>query len=64
MADQNTNPKPPAQEPTPKGIAADKLKKIALSFSPSAPDEHVVFGGGGIKFNRGDLRDITGTRRQ
>lgn len=42
--------------------AGDKLVKIAQSFPRTTPDEHVVFGFGGIKFTLGDLRDVTGIR--
>lgn len=43
-------------------LAAEKLRRIALDYQRSTPDEFVIFGRGGIKYTLGDLRDLTNTR--
>ena len=43
--------------------AARKLEKILHGYSPTAPDEHIVFGNGADKFTLGDLRAIFAGRR-
>lgn len=40
--------------------AFEKLRNIALDYNRSTPNEHILFGRGGITFTLGDLRRITG----
>jgi hypothetical protein len=38
--------------------AHDKLRRIAVSYPQTTPDEHTVFGFGGERFNLGELRAL------
>ena len=38
--------------------AVEKLKKIFGGYSPTAPNEHIVFGNGAGTFTLGDLRAL------
>lgn len=40
--------------------ARDKLMQIAQSYPVTTPNEHTIFGFGGVRFHLGDLRDLFG----
>jgi hypothetical protein len=51
----------PIIAPNPMGeAAARKLRIIAMSHSPTAPDSHVLFGAAGTRYTLGDMRDLFG----
>lgn len=43
--------------------AANHLRRIALTYPASTPNEHTIFGFGGLTFNLGQLRDLFGLPR-
>lgn len=50
---------PPAADSVPKVLeGADKIRVIAKSLPADTPDEHVMFGYGGIKVTVADLKKV------
>lgn len=43
--------------------AAEKLRRIAISYTQTAPNEHIIFGAAGIVYTLGDIRDLFGLPR-
>lgn len=44
-------------------VGFDKLNQIAQALPRTTPNEHVLFGLGGVRFTAGDLRDAVGMPR-
>ncbi len=42
--------------------AYDLIRRIAMSYPQSTPDDHTIFGFAGVRYTLGDLRDLTNIR--